>query len=474
MNIKIHDTKQNQHQPNSATTKRITCIVSAFVFGVLGYYYYYSRSQEISIKKKLPNKTQTTSKPQLSQARISSSITTIKTKIWKIKSEKDLSFDDYLKNTSIKEAGDALRSGHLIGFPTETVYGLGANAFSNIASNKIFVAKGRPSDNPLIVHISETSQLTEWILNPIQSNTNIHPVIETLIQSFWPGPLSIVFPYICDARQSADETTKVICPTVRGGGQLQSVAVRMPSNQIARALITLAGCPIAAPSANISGRPSPTNGKHVITDMKHKIYGILDCGEVSCDVGLESTVIKMDEANDRIVILRPGGVTRSMMIDAIGTDSGIDIVYSKDVMQVMEDTNVEAPGMKYRHYAPKKPLYLVQNSDLFADMFWFYKGQNKQDSVVFIVSKQNALSARDNNTNVLIIGDANHLDEIAANLFIILRKIDDEEQYKNIKVIFCETFENNDIGVAIMNRLEKASQTNKIIKNMIDLHSIAL
>ena len=401
------------------------------------------------------------------------------TKIWNIISSKYLSFEDYLKNKSLKEAGIAISNGHLVAFPTETVYGLGANAFSNTASSKIFKAKGRPSDNPLIVHISERSQLYEWILRPINPDYVIHPVIIKLMDSFWPGPLSIIFEYDCNENESDDDDQNIICSKVRGNGRLKSVAVRMPSNGIARALISLSGCPIAAPSANTSGRPSPTNSKHVINDLKGKIYGILDCGEVSCDVGLESTVVKMDEADNRIIILRPGGITKNMIVDAIGNND-VDVVYSKDIKKDKKQSGnesniVEAPGMKYRHYAPNKPLYLVENIDLFCDIWWFYKLENEIDNVVFIVTKQNSLfSKAKENKNVLVIGDGDDLNEIASNLFLILRKIDDDAEYQNVKLIFCEVFDQNDIGVAIMNRLDKASQSNKVIIDLSNLQSLSV
>ena len=363
------------------------------------------------------------------------------------------------------------------------MYGLGANAYSNTASNKIFIAKGRPSDNPLIVHISELSQLYKWILTPVKTKTSqIHPVINKLMTKFWPGPLSIVFPYNCDETESDSDDTNIICSKVRGSHRLKSVAVRMPSNNIARALITLSGCPIAAPSANISGRPSPTKGEHVINDMNGKIYGILDCGEVICDVGLESTVIKMDIENERVVILRPGGITKEMMEEEIKHEfDGIQVVYTKDVgikgkeEKVDDGKIVEAPGMKYKHYAPRKPLYLVEDADLFGDMYWFYKMKKEIGNIVFIVTKQSVLFDKcEENKNVMVIGDGNDLNEIAGNLFKILRKIDDEREYEGVKVIFCEMFKKNDIGVAIMNRLDKASQSNKIIKSLNDLQSIKL
>ena len=411
------------------------------------------------------------------------------TKIWRLRYDPKRSFTDYLDHRHIVEAAKALSAGHLVAFPTETVYGLGANAFSESASSKIFVAKGRPSDNPLIVHISERHQLADWILSgaatPEQRAQRIDPLLTALMDAFWPGPLSIIFEYECSDGDALDDSKAVICRKVRGDGRLRSVAVRMPSHPVARALISSAGCPVAAPSANTSGRPSPTNGQHVAHDLEGAIFGILDCGEtMCCDVGLESTVIKLDRSRSgkRVVILRPGGVTKEAMDRVLQPQfEGVAVVDCKEVVAERRQHQnggqhiVEAPGMKYRHYAPRKPLYLVADRGLFADVHWYFKLKGQLENVAFIVTAQNALaSATSTAGNVVVIGDGDDLSGIAANLFAVLRRIDDGEQYQRIKVIFSECFEERGIGVAVMNRLQKAAQQNRLIEGIADLQSITL
>eukprot|EP00484_Ammonia_sp_Unknown_P030933 CAMPEP_0197023754 /NCGR_PEP_ID=MMETSP1384-20130603/4402_1 /TAXON_ID=29189 /ORGANISM="Ammonia sp." /LENGTH=502 /DNA_ID=CAMNT_0042452015 /DNA_START=43 /DNA_END=1551 /DNA_ORIENTATION=+ len=488
---------------NTVNSKRVTYIVSgAFIAGIVGYYLYHYNNNRHRSSSLIPTDNANQNKSHSIQHQCTSSSsssqhstfisqpshhTMHRTKIWNIECNAKLSFADYLQHAALKEAGQALSRGEVVAFPTETVYGLGGNAWRNEACSKIFTAKGRPNDNPLIVHISERWQLQQWILRDGDTEHDqahnqqitIAPILEALMDKFWPGPLSIVLPY----------GGQRICSTVRGGGQLKSVAVRMPSNDIARALISLAGCPIAAPSANISGRPSPTKGQHAIHDLNGKIYGILDCGAVSCQHGLESTVIKLEECGGdsekkQIVILRPGAVTKQMILEVVEQQKQqhlFEVVYAKkrEKSGQEEEESVfvaEAPGMKYRHYAPQKPLYLVKDPHLFSDMYWYFYAQQKLNEVVFIITTQNTLiqKANEDNKNIVVIGDRNDLSAIGANLFQILRKIDDEPQYENIQLIFCEVFDLQHIGVAIMNRLQKASQSNKIIETLSDLHSIQL
>ncbi len=243
---------------------------------------------------------------------------------------------------NIRRAGETLRNGGLVAFPTETVYGLGASAFSSEAAAKIYAAKGRPSDNPLIVHVAEPSEAETISVVP--------PVYYRLAEAFMPGPLTVILP-----------KKNCIPDGVTGG--LDSVAVRCPSHPVARALIRAAGVPIAAPSANRSGSPSPTTAQHVFADMDGRIEMILDGG--SCEIGLESTVIKLTE--DGCVILRPGAVTEVMLARVCGS-----VTVAKAVIDPSETGDKPlSPGMKYKHYAPSAQVVLVDASvDAFIKYVW--------------------------------------------------------------------------------------------------------
>ena len=231
----------------------------------------------------------------------------------------------------IAEAGAILRRGGLVAFPTETVYGLGANALDENAVSKIYKAKGRPSDNPLIVHIAEKEDMIPLV-------REIPPKAKALMDAFFPGPLTIILP-------KSEKIGRVV------SGGLDTVGIRMPQNPVARALIKAAGVPIAAPSANTSGLPSPTNAKYVIEDMRGRIDAVIDGG--SCEFGIESTVITL--AGEIPTILRPGAITREMMSEVIGR---VDI--AKAVTEGMaEGETAASPGMKYKHYAPKAKIIIV-------------------------------------------------------------------------------------------------------------------
>lgn len=235
---------------------------------------------------------------------------------------------------NIKTAGEIIKNGGLVAFPTETVYGLGADALNEDAVSKIYKAKGRPSDNPLIVHIAEKEDIIPLV-------KEVTPKAQALIDAFFPAPLTIILP-------KSDKIGK----TVSGG--LGTVGIRMPQNPIARALIKAAGTPIAAPSANTSGLPSPTNAKYVIEDMTGKIDAIIDGGD--CEYGIESTVLTL--AGETPVILRPGAITKEMLEEVIGK-----VEIAKAVTEGMKDGEVAAsPGMKYKHYAPKAKIIIV-NAD---------------------------------------------------------------------------------------------------------------
>ena len=323
---------------------------------------------------------------------------------------------------SLDDAGHIIRNGGLVAFPTETVYGLGANAVDEEASAKIYQAKGRPSDNPLIAHISSVDML-ETIAEDIDENAR------KLIDAFWPGPMTLIF------------KKKSIVPDGTTGG-LDTVAVRFPSNEIARKLIEKSGVPIAAPSANVSGRPSPTTGEHVIEDMDGVIDMIIDGGHVG--VGLESTIIDL---TGEPTILRPGYITRKMIeevIDHVEVDGGI-------LAKPKEDFVPKAPGMKYKHYAPKAELTMVKG-----------EASKVAQRIKELVADQNAgiMTVDDHlhlydgiSDKVQIFSLGSNIDEVASNLFGTLRTFDE----LGVDVIYSEVFEEKDLGVAVMNRLNKAA-----------------
>jgi len=326
----------------------------------------------------------------------------------------------------IAEAGAIIKRGGLVAFPTETVYGLGGDGLNPASSQKIYAAKGRPSDNPLIVHISNMGAL-EKIVKSVPEDAL------KLATKFWPGPLTMIF-------EKSDQV-----PVETTGG-LNTVAVRMPSNRIARALIDAAGGYIAAPSANLSGRPSPTIAKYVVEDMNGRIDMIIDGG--ASDVGLESTIVDFSEGKP--MILRPGYITQKMLEDALKEE----VVWDRAIIDADCKTAPKAPGMKYRHYAPKGELIIVEG---------------KKDAVI---SKINELVSIDHSKGYKVgviatleteddyradvvknVGRKGHEDEVAHHLFRILREFDDEAVDK----MYSESFAEDGVGAAVMNRLLKAA-----------------
>ena len=326
------------------------------------------------------------------------------------------------------KAAEIIKTGGLVAFPTETVYGLGANGLDENAVPKIYEAKGRPSDNPLILHISEFDEIENIV-------KEIPDVAFVLADEFWPGPLTMVF-------KKSD-----IVPYRTTGG-LESVAVRMPSNKIARELIKMAGVPVAAPSANSSGRPSPTKADHVLRDLDGKIDMVIDGGTV--DIGLESTIV--DVTGEVPVILRPGFITEEMLSEAIGRVKTDDAVKN---LSPDKDLKPKAPGMKYRHYAPQGKMTI-------------YKG--KPEKVVKIINEETAKSegkktavlATDETKRyykadiVISLGNREDCESIAHNLFDALRSFDD----MGAEIIFSEGFDESRLGFAIMNRLHKSAGYN--------------
>ncbi|MDO0822005.1 L-threonylcarbamoyladenylate synthase [Desulfosporosinus nitroreducens] len=324
----------------------------------------------------------------------------------------------------INEGAEWLKAGELVAFPTETVYGLGANALDASACAKIFEAKGRPQDNPLIVHVCNRVMAN----NLVESWTS---EAELCVQHFWPGPLTLILP-----------KTALVPDIVTAG--LVNVAIRMPSHPVALRLIEDAGFPIAAPSANLSGKPSPTRGSHVWRDMKGKIPLILDAG--ACEVGLESTVL--DVSGGVPTILRPGGITKEQLEEVLG--------------EVRADTPSEnqapkAPGMKYRHYAPQGELLLVSGlRDRVVQRMGqeILRGQARLKKVGVLCTLESASLLHNWFPDLLfVLGSKDRPQEVASNIFEGLRLCDE----RRMDLILVEGIEEAGLGSAVMNRLEKAA-----------------
>lgn len=338
--------------------------------------------------------------------------------------------DNYIKEEELKEASAVIRSGGLVAFPTETVYGLGGDATNPEASRKIYAAKGRPSDNPLIVHIADFSQLRNIVAEVPQE-------AEKLAKAFWPGPLTMIL-----------RKNDVIPYETTGG--LDTVAIRMPSHPVARAFLQDSGCMIAAPSANTSGRPSPTTAQHVWGDLHGKIEILLDGGPVG--IGIESTIVDLSE--ERPMILRPGFITQEMLsavLGDVGVDPGLASENSKQPPK--------APGMRYRHYAPKADLTLVEGT-----MEEVISKINALTREAQAMGKSVGVLATEENKDcyvadhVIVIGQRQDEAEIARHLFDVLRQFDDLQ----VDLIYSESFVAAGVGQAIMNRLLKAAGHKRI------------
>lgn len=333
--------------------------------------------------------------------------------------------NDNIDEDVICRAGKIIKAGGLVAFPTETVYGLGGDALNPEASAKIYSAKGRPSDNPLIVHIADIAALGKI-------TENVPEAAYRLADKFWPGPLTMIF-------NKSD-----IVPHETTGG-LNTVAVRMPSNKTALAFIKASGGYIAAPSANVSGRPSPTLGSHVLEDMDGRIEMILDGGE--CIIGLESTIVDLTE--DTPMILRPGYVSIEMVREVLGSAE-----YDPAIVSGLDaHTAPKAPGMKYKHYAPKGDLTIVSGQR--DAVVGYIKGKIKESEGclkvgILATTETCPLYSAD---KVVDIGSLKNEDEVARHLYSALRDFDEE----GIDLIYSEEFNFGQIGQAIMNRLIKAA-----------------
>lgn len=326
----------------------------------------------------------------------------------------------------MQEAGDLIARGELVAFPTETVYGLGGDALHPEAAKRIYEAKGRPSDNPLIVHIAEFSDL-ERIAKEVPLQAKL------LADAFWPGPLTMIV-------WKNDHV-----PYATTGG-LETVAVRMPNHPVALELIRKSGTLIAAPSANTSGRPSPTEASHVEADLSGRIAMILDGGAVG--IGIESTIIDLTEPVP--MILRPGYITPEMLSEVLGEE----VVIDPGIIAADDTTKPKAPGMKYKHYAPKADMVIVDGA---------------KDAVIAEINKQTQL-AKGEGRKVAVIATEETMQEYEADIVLCMGKRDDEDSiarhmYKilrdcdklEVQVIYSESFKTPRIGQAIMNRLLKAA-----------------
>ncbi|GGI16832.1 L-threonylcarbamoyladenylate synthase [Gottfriedia solisilvae] len=338
----------------------------------------------------------------------------METKCWNV----DNSVNKDKVYPQIVDAAKILQLGQVVAFPTETVYGLGANAFSDEAVQLIFQAKGRPSDNPLIVHIANNNQLAELV-------EEIPEGAKKLMEAFWPGPLTIIL-----------KSKKQVSKFVTAG--LSTVGVRMPDHPVALALIEASGLPIAAPSANTSGKPSPTSAKHVFEDLNGRIAGIVDGG--STGVGLESTVI--DCSQEVFTILRPGSITPEMIKKVV---SNIEV----DPATVKETEAPKSPGMKYKHYAPDAQMHLVNGSMEFIHKL-IHNAKSEGKKVGILTTEENINQYKAD--VVLACGKREDLTTVAASLYDCIRQFNEE----NVDIIFCESFPYEGIGIAIMNRLWKA------------------
>ncbi len=333
--------------------------------------------------------------------------------------------ENRIDNKIIAKAGDIIKKGGLVAFPTETVYGLGGDGLNPDSSRKIYEAKGRPSDNPLIIHIYRMEDL-EVLVKEIPDSA------KKLAEAFWPGPLTMILP-------KAD-----VVPKETTGG-LDTVAVRMPSHKVALAFIEAAGGFVAAPSANLSGKPSPTLAKYVQEDMNGRIDMIIDGGDIA--IGLESTIV--DLTGDVPMILRPGYITLNMLKDVLGAVECDPTLLDGDCKE-----RPKAPGMRYRHYAPKGDMLIVdgETEAVVREINKCVADSRKQGFKTGVIATGENADKYEADV-VKVVGSRSEESAIAASLYRILREFDDEK----VDAIYSESFATDGIGQAIMNRLLKAA-----------------
>lgn len=342
----------------------------------------------------------------------------INTKIVKV-DRKNIDYD------IIKEASEIIKRGGTVVFPTETVYGIGADALNDDAVDKIFKAKGRPQDNPLIVHIADYNDLNKLA-------SEVSEKAQIMAQKFWPGPLTMIL-----------NKKEILSDKITAG--LKTAAIRFPKNEIALAIIRESKKPIAAPSANTSGKPSPTEASHVVEDLMGKVDMIIDGG--STDIGVESTVLDM--TTDIPMILRPGGVTIEDVIGALG-----QCQYDPAIIKSSDKTVPKSPGQKYRHYSPKAEVILYKGSldnivRTINDDYNRFEAEGKSVGIMSTVQTQKYYGTN----NTICMGDRTNPITISYNLFRDLRKFDE----KKVDIILAESVNEKGLGKAIMNRLGKAS-----------------
>lgn len=327
-------------------------------------------------------------------------------------------------------AVETLRAGGVVAFPTETVYGLGADALNPEAVARIFAAKGRPQDNPLIVHVSSLTMAYD-----LMADSDQRPLLERLARTFWPGPLTMIV-----ARNQR------ISPRVTAG--LDTVGLRMPAHPVALQLIRLLDRPIAAPSANRSGRPSPTLPEHVLADLDGRIDGVVAGGP--CSVGVESTVL--DITSWPPVLYRPGGVTPEALREVLGTDVIVDVNVHAPAAETMSGP-VPSPGMKYRHYAPSTPIVLVEapvpNPERLREVVAQFKAEHS--NIALLLTDESATT--DFGVPVIRMGSRRVPEQIAAELFGVLRELDQH----GFDLVIAEGVDDAGMGLAVMNRLRRAA-----------------
>ncbi len=342
----------------------------------------------------------------------------MQTKLWLLNKEKNL-------DEQLKEAAELIKKGELVAFPTETVYGLGADGLNSDACRGIFAAKGRPADNPLILHIAKLEEIY-----PL--STNLSASAKRMMEVFWPGPLTMIV-----------NKSELIPQVVTAG--LETVAIRFPSNPVANRLIALSGCPIAAPSANKSGKPSPTTAGDVLADMEGVIAGVIDGG--TCDIGVESTIV--DTTVPVPTILRPGGITREMLEDALGA---VEI----DPGLIKKGQIPKAPGMKYRHYAPQAEMYLIEGPEASQQIKNFVELAVGKGLHIGVLADKKTISLLPADDRIISHNWGSTKAELAEKLYIYLRRFDREK----VDLIVGEGTTEADLGLAIMNRMRKSAGHN--------------